>query len=383
MSIVVKNQMLTQVREEKNKCTACRKCMGKCPMMAAFCTTPKDLLQGVADQESMAVEIPFSCTFCGHCSHVCPQGVDMKNLFYEMRKISHDQGGGKVKGVPSLGVKLHQKSSFSKLFSTGVEGITANGGKQAMVFFPGCSLVAYDPDLVIDIYKDLKVTYPTMGIMLNCCGNPTRLMGDHKHFKGYLQGLDDHLACQEVKTLLVACPNCYKTFKEEGQHEVVSLWTLLLDKGLAEEATNRWSKLQETFSLHDPCPTRYAPEIHEAVRSLIGQLGLEIREMDYKKADTLCCGSGGMVNVTRPDVALLQKKKRSQECRTDYTISYCQECVISLRQGGQKTIHLLDLIYRPDAYRAGGFGQEIQSTSKQWLNRFKAKKKIRQAIKEM
>ncbi len=60
---------------------------------------PENLLYALAsgkyfsdhDQDSDYIQnlrMPFTCTLCGYCDHVCPENVSLKNIFYALKKIS-------------------------------------------------------------------------------------------------------------------------------------------------------------------------------------------------------------------------------------------------------------------------------------------------------
>ena len=53
-------------------------------------------------------------------------------------------------------------------------------GKARRVFFPGCSLSGHSPHLVKAAYAYLRERLPDTGIVLNCCGAPSQLLGERK-----------------------------------------------------------------------------------------------------------------------------------------------------------------------------------------------------------
>ena len=150
--------------------------------------------------------------------------------------------------------------------------------------------------------------------------------------------------------------------------EVISLWEYIDKSGVPAEAKNKSSEY--SFVLHDPCPTRDVDSIHVAVRNIIAALGIEIDEMKYSKGKTLCCGAGGMVAITQNDIAKAHMRRRATEKDADYILTYCQECVESMRRGGSKSLHILDLIFLDDFLEVN---QGNQSTFDKWKNRFIAK----------
>ena len=77
-----------------------------------------------------------------------------------------------------------------------------------------------------------------------------------------------------------------------------------------------------------------------------------------------------MVAITQNDIAKAHMRRRATEKDADYILTYCQECVESMRRGGNKSLHILDLIFLDDFLEVN---QGNQSTLDKWKNRFIAK----------
>lgn len=366
------NQLLVK---EKEKCVGCRLCMDNCPMLNQYCSSPAELLVKIVENQEVDEIIPFSCALCGYCTQVCPKQVDLNQVFLNLRMDIVKINKGVPKSIPNIAVKFHQKNSFSNLFTTDVNVISEN--KMKRLFFPGCSLTAYSPDLVMKIYDYLRCKMPGTGIVLNCCGNPTYSMGDIKTFNKYYSKVQRIFKICEVEEIIVACPNCYNTIGENSPGlKVISLWDIIAKAGISEDKVDKGRKVSTIFAIHDPCSTRGNTHIHDSVRKITKELGLKIKEMEFSKERTLCCGSGGMLGVTNSNLALKQMNKRANQTKQECIISYCQECVESMKRGGKKSIHILDLIFGNEIYLANEFNQKDISVFKKWCNRYIAKMKI-------
>ncbi len=375
MNIRFDNEINQLLRKEKEKCVGCKLCMDNCPMLDQYCNSPDELLTQIVEDQQVAAIIPFSCALCGYCTQVCPQMVDLNKVFLELRMDIVKKNKGVPKAIPNRAVKFHQKNSFSKLFTTDAKGLDENEMKR--VFFPGCALTAFSPELVIKIYDYLRDKLPGIGIMLNCCGKPTHSMGDMEKFNKYYATVQDTFDTNGVEEIIVACQNCYKAIgKNSPRQRITSLWDIIAEVGIPKEKVNKGRETHTTFAIHDPCPTRENSHIHDSVRKITQELGLKIKEMEFSRERTLCCGSGGMLGVTNSALALKQMNKRANQTEEEYIISYCQECVESMRRGGKKSIHILDLLFRDEVYLRKEFDQEDISTFKKWTNRYIAKVKV-------
>ena len=382
MSYRPKDEIIKQVENEAVKCNGCRKCLHNCPMLEEFCRSPKELLEGILESREIEETIPFSCALCGYCTAVCPTRVDLNSLFYEMRKDIHSTNKGFPNAVKHKPVKQHQKASFSKALSTGVEGLDKSGPVKR-VFFPGCSLTASRPDLVIKAYEYLIDRLPGTGIMINCCGRPTEAMGDMDSFNDYYSRVQQSFDNEEVQEVVVACLNCFKTLSKNSPNlKVVTLWQLIPRLGIPEDKLGLWEDNKNTFSIHDPCPTREDSDIHSSIREITMALKLRIVEMKYSREQTLCCGSGGMLGVTNRGLALGQMKKRAQQATGDYILTYCQECVDSMRLGGKRSLHILDLLFS-DSLNTEESKQKSLNTIRKWSNRYLIKGRVRRYLREV
>lgn len=352
-------------------CIGCNRCQVGCPLLRTFGENPKDLLQSLAQTESASLDIPYACFQCNYCTAVCPKAIDMKALFFKMRleAMSHYQDKLPSR-YKSHVVRQHQKNSFSKVFSA---PIVSPMEEAKTLFFPGCSLMGYSPQLIEQTYNYLLEKNPEMGIYIQCCGKPTLSLGDEASFEGYKAHIQEACKQKKVRQIITACPNCTLTLEGLEGIEVLSLWTWITDIGLPPEVKGKYKASPIQWTLHDPCALRSKDKVHQGVRDLLKEMGVNYTEMPQNRGQTLCCGSGGMVGVTGPQMAQEQRQRRRQAAPTDYILSYCQECCQSLAGDGIETLHLLDLIFHQ--------GEKVQATLplrslNHWYNRHKIKRKI-------
>lgn len=375
MSAKILSENLTlNLLTEAEKCSNCGVCTAGCPLYAHTGIMPGDLLLKMAAEGKINPILPYSCTLCGYCRHICPKEVKIDQLMQELRRQAVTEKGVLPTGINYRPVKSHQKYSFSPLFSATFTPEKYTG----TVFFPGCSLPAFRPDLTQKTYFYLQEKMEGTGIMFKCCANPTLDMGDEETFRRYYEQLEEEFKKYAVKKVITACPNCYSLIKEKSPYlEVVSLWEIIASLGVPERAAKTEAGRDLKPALHDPCPTRSYPAIHDSVRSILNSLGTEFAEFKFNRQKTLCCGAGGMLSITNPHLASAWMKKRSLEAPSELIITYCQECVVSLQKGGKKTRHLLDLIFYPD-----GSNKETKNPGvvRRWYHRYKTKKFFKNLI---
>jgi len=337
-------------------------------MLSSFTGSPKQLLTHFTT-ELPSSQMAFACANCGLCVHTCPRDIDFGAIFIDSKK-SYAEDKKVLKKYGYGGVIFHQKSSFSKLFSTTKKFTT--GEYTHMAFMPGCALSSYSPSLVHNVFHYLQSKCSGIGIIQQCCGTPTRMMGDMAQFNMYHSQLERDLEKMGATTVVTACENCFMSIKTYAPHiQIVSLYSLLAHVGLPAEAKER-HKNAPKMALHDPCPTRYERAIHADVRTLLEQIGQPFEEFKQNRERTLCCGSGGMLELTHPTLAREQMKTRAHQTKCESIVSYCQSCAESMSKGGKNGVHLLDLIFNSTF----GMKQKEQGVLKKWYNRFNTRLKI-------
>lgn len=368
--VKINGKMLSDIIESKEKCINCKLCYKECPMMDNFCKSPRDLMGKIIDDGEFDKLLPYSCMLCNKCSKVCPKGVDLKSVFYDMRK---DMFLNHRKELNSIGykiVKYHQKSSFVPIFSSKVKQKSVK-----RVFIPGCSLSSYSNEIVYGAYNYLKNIFDNIELVVKCCGKPTLDVGDSVGFKNYYSQIDRIIQEKNVEEVIVACSNCYKTIKNNSPNvKVKMIWEVIHEYGLPSNLKDFYKDLDIKFALHDPCPIKEEDNVHNSVREVLNYLGVSYVEFDKNRRNTECCGYGAMVGVFNNELAIKQMNKRANSVDTQYIISYCESCVEAMLMAKKNSLHVLDFIFNRDILNKKCFSQSLKSFSSKWVERYKAAK---------
>lgn len=363
--------------ENEEKCVGCNLCMKECPMSLEVKNSPKSILKDIKESGSIDASIPYSCTFCNSCTSKCPKDIDLSNMYNNIRTDVFNKDKKLVKSFGYSTVKFHQKNSFSSIFT----------GKYMpkdcdTVFFPGCSLAGYSSKLVLNTFNYLSNNIENIGLLQICCGKPSLDIGDNNTFKDNFQGIIDILKKNNIKKVIVACSNCFNTIRDYSDVEVISLWEVLKGIGVPESIKNAYSSSSLDVALHDPCPIRKESNIHESVRFILEEIGLDFKEFNRNKDKTQCCGAGGMMMCTNKNVALKQMNNRANSTDASHIVSYCESCVQSMLTGGKKGLHILDLIFSEEVISGKVNTQEGKGVISHWLERRKSAKNPRKLIQK-
>ena len=353
--------------QEAGRCLDCRcnSCVKDCEFLKMH-GFPKSIAQRFHDRLGEVSRTAYSCNICGLCATVCPEGLDMGKLCMALREELVGKGEGPL--PEHQAVKNMQEYVLSDSFRL-VQPDPRTGGCKR-VFFPGCSLSGYAPDLVMKSYQYLLNHLPDTGIILGCCGGPTHFLGEQAAFRQIVKDIEDDMGRLGASEIIVACPDCSRTLKENFPRlQVKSIYEVMVEQGLPDGVPTGG---QWTFSLHDSCTARYQPDLRDSVRYLIRQMEYEIEEVEYSGEKARCCGMGGMVPFVDFALAGEITKRRADEFNHDI-ISYCAGCREALAMN-KASLHILDLVFnqnwketRHQATKTGKKRREAQSETRALL----------------
>lgn len=333
--------MNKEINEIAELCVKCKLCLKECEFLKGIFKHPEELVERfrIGDFKKEP-QVPYSCNLCDLCESVCPSELNIGDIFLELRQQMVEEGLGPLPAHKRF-VEKDQEWVLSDSFSLSLADPSANGCHR--VFFPGCNLAGYSPSLVLKTYDYLRKKLPGTGIILGCCGAPTRELGEETEFQKIMKNIESEMKKLGAPELIVACPYCFYTFEKYGPwFQVKSLYEVMEEIGLPEVAKNHGC----IFSLHDPCRTRWNEKMQDSVRVLISRMGYQIEEMKYSKELTRCCGAGGQMYFADFSLGKRITKRRGEEASHDI-LTYCASCRETLSRE-KPAIHVLDLIFNPN-----------------------------------
>ncbi len=350
--------------KESLKCIECGLCRKECKFLERS-GSPKSLAApdpSVKDRRAAA----FECSLCGLCAQVCPEDVNPAAMFLALRREAVRRGEGDY--PEHSGILGYERRGTSRRY-------TWYGLPQGCdtIFFPGCTLPGTRPERVKALYELLRKSLPTLGMVLDCCTKPSHDLGREPFFQAMFGEMKTYLLDHGVRTVLVACPNCHRIFREYG--EGLSVKTVY--EVLAENHPPDTVKVSGTVTVHDPCAVRFEESIHGSVRDLIAGKGLTVEEMPHHGRETLCCGEGGSVGFLSPELAKNWGSLRKAEAGGRRIITYCAGCSNAL-SAATPASHILDLLFEPQATVAGNV--KVSRAPFTYWNRVRLKGKLKKEV---
>lgn len=308
------------------------------------------------DEGENVARYAYLCTTCGLCSTPPWCGLDVRlwEIIEALRADLVDQGIilEPVKRVLKsasenrnpYGENLHARFSKVKhVFSDDAD----------VVYFVGCTTSYRVPQIANAVIDVLSMAGLNFTLLKDewCCGSPLIRLGlidlAREHAEHNINALNDIGA----KTVVFSCPGCYRTFKIDYERlgykikfEVKHVTEVVVD--LLKSLKIR-KKEDITATYHDPCHLGRHLGIFDAPRQILSVLGIQIREMQWRRENSRCCGAGGGMLITNSEVAYVAGRRRVEEALESGVknlITACPFCRISLERASGGKIEVKDVM---------------------------------------
>lgn len=257
------------------------------------------------------------------------------------------------------------------------------------IFFPGCALLNFVPELMFEVHETLKSIYTdqssstpnnvipgltrdpsadgistdnglpiesamtaeefartTCGISVLCCGEILKYEPEGELVRAtHERQLVESLLAHKVKRIITACPNCFRALRDcievalgSLEIEVLALPEVLHEAGLSiteeaiaqkvNQAVAETSQIQEcpSVTIHDSCPDRALGYFAEGVRQLLPPNS--VKEMKSNRKTSLCCGAP-LRAMGDDDIADTMAQKRIAQAaatEAELIVTVCINC---------------------------------------------------------
>ncbi len=291
-----------------------------------------------------AINLMYKDLDCDACRQWCPFGFSVGDLLVEVKEDIAERGL-----APQSIIKFQER--LSKEHTIYENGTTSPGRareKAEVLYFAGCTTLNRRKkiaDSTIGILEEAGINFTTLPEEW-CCGMPLYTLGFRETFDEFaLHNLESfkEMGC---KTIICSCPDCAYTFKElypKNELKVAHVSQFLAE--LVKEGKIGPLELDGEFVFHDPCVLSRKLDIYKEPREVLNTISkLNLKETYFNKKDTRCCGRGGMLGITNPDISLEIAKKRSSELRevSNFVISACPACEAALKEADED-LNVMDI----------------------------------------
>ena len=378
-----------EAEREASRCRQCecKLCMKECIMLNDYTECPKSLFKKYLEEgyENLDHMIAYSCNECSQCTLKCPKEFNMKGIFTALKEDYAEKNNGLVPLEILKESDRTQEKECGDEYCTRVDGSlhkkeVPKKQKTKYVFVPGCTVSAYSPKGVENIVKHLKecLGHENVGALLQCCGKVTRFIGETEKFeernKKAIEILDD----MGAEVIITVCPSCYKVFKETAKNQkVIAYWDLMKNLiGIPETARGIGTGSDVVFNIHDSCVTRDETSHHESVRWVLDELGYNWTEIERNGKNTRCCGVGGMVCSSNPELYERVYTRRANDFDQHNIVTYCGSCRGTMQAAGKDAVHILDLLFGQKYTKDQESVRGYQTEQEMWEKRLETKERL-------
>ncbi len=330
-----------EAKAEAARCFQCNcsRCLDQCELMNKYKKAPFQAAMEVAADSSphflasrTMTRQTYSCNQCSYCSGICPESVDMGELFRLSREARTEAG--------------IQPAAFHDFWLREMDFAVHDGflaapppGQETCryAFFPGCQLTASLPEHTRKT-AELLTRRLGAGVLLGCCGAPAWWAGEKKLREENDKRLTDAWERLGKPTLVLACASCLELFTRNLPHiPVVSLYQLL------GQETELSFVSYAPCAVFDPCAARLDDEMRRGVRTLLKESGTTYSELPEPGR---CCGYGGHIRAANPELYRTVTEHRAAESNLPYVV-YCANCREVFLEQGKDCRHILELLFGP------------------------------------
>jgi Fe-S oxidoreductase len=338
------------------------------------------LLDGMINYTDGVLDIVYQCQMCGACDVAC------KICRYDMEPLAtlHELRARLVEDGQLLPMHMFIIDNLKKEDTMITGKVKADRGKWAeglnikdltkekaeVAFHAGCRL-SYDEELskvakaAVTLFKNAGVDIGIMGKEENCCGGRAYEIGYKGEFSKYATNNIEAWTNAGVRTVVTSCSDGYWAFKRlypEVGCKIEILHTVELIERLIKEGKLKFTKtIPKIVTYHDPCHLGRQGEpyipwkgvekriygqmlvhepkkprfngvygIYDPPRTILNSIpGLELVEMERIRENAWCCGAGGGVIDTYPDLCSWTVTERIEEARAtgaEAIVTACPWC---------------------------------------------------------
>ena len=293
-------------------CNVCRACEEACPVMIEYVDKIVDMRRHLV-QEAARFPTELTRTFKGMETQSNPWGLGAEKRF--------DWAAGLA--VPTVA----DKPDAEYLYYVGCAGAFDDRNRKTTQAFAR-------------LLGKAGVDFACLGREELCNGETARRLGNEYLYQTMAQACIESLNGAGVKKVIVNCPHCFNTIKNEfpqfgGQYEVIHAAELVA-RLVAQGRLQVPPAFKKRTVYHDSCYYGRFNEIYDEPRTVLARAGAEVREMRRHKQFGMSCGAGGgrMWIEEDPDKRVnLLRTQQALETSPEVIAVSCPFCMTMLSDG--------------------------------------------------
>ncbi len=347
------------IADEFDQCIKCGLCLATCPIGKELFLekyTPRGKIQlakryaaGDLDISEHYRDIFAKCLLCGACSVTCPSGVKLTDVLVGMREEIVGKRGIHPKVEPAMqSLVVNHNISDEDNIERGDWRDDINElpdhmyekERAEVVYFVGCvssffPMVQSIPQNMVRILEAADVDFTILAGEEWCCGFPLIGAGTPEKMGELIEHNIEQVKGLGASKMVFSCPSCYRTWNEYYNTDLELFHSTQFIQRLIKEGSLSLGELHKTVTYHDPCDLGRNGGVFDAPREVLGSIpGLTLVELENNRAQSICCGGGG--NLEMADSGLSGSIARNKLAEIERTgaktlVTSCQQCIRTIK----------------------------------------------------
>jgi Fe-S oxidoreductase/nitrate reductase gamma subunit len=254
-------------------------------------------------------EALWACRTCGACVQECPVFIEHIPTIVDMRRwLVLDKAEVPETAMAAL-QNIEQRghpwrgSPFTRTSWMEEMNVPEYDGTQEYLYWVGCTGALVERALtitqsVVRLLNEAGVSYGVIGAQETCNGDPARRLGNEYLYQMLVQQNIEAFNTLNVRKVIVHCPHCFNTFRNEypefGAKLEVIHHSVLLDHLVKAGRLQPRQGMNQKITYHDACYLGRHNETYEEPRDVLSAIpGVQLVEMPRSRSKSYCCGAGG------------------------------------------------------------------------------------------
>lgn len=301
-----------------------------------------------------AVDRLYQCNLCGACKAWCMPRHELPRIIELCRErvVAEHR-------APTGTLELDKNTSdffnvygepHNERFANLQNVLKKSSSTAEIAYFVGCTTAYRHPEIasaahIVLARLGLDITFLDGERDEVCCGSPLIRAGFTESARSLAEQNVKAIKESGAKTIITTCPGCARALKLDYPQlgvylpkkvKVLHITELLVKhrKQLAQQIKSPLLTKQAgtpiTITYHDPCHLGRELGIYDPPRQLLKLIpGVDLMEFHHNREYADCCGGGGALPKTFPDLAKEITRTRLAQIPTttnSYLVSACPNC---------------------------------------------------------
>ena len=341
------------------KCALCpNMCRFDCPVLQAaksetFSPAGKARLAYLMEmgriQNEDVCKVMYACAGCDACKMWCPFDFSVETL---LKGVREDMVAKRL--VPPRVMDLKRQVVKEKtVYESGITSLELEK-KGECLYFAGCTVLNKTREIADATITVMEKAGIDVGVLPEewCCGAPLSISGFNADFKKVAADTTRIIKEGGYKTVVCSCPVCAYMFKQVYPEIGFSLDVTVLHSTqallpLVDKGEIQLKECKKVYTYHDPCVLARKLEVYTEPRALLHCIpGLILKEAEFNAKQTKCCGRGGLLTVTNPEISLAIAKERSSSLKevSSSVVTACPACKMAFRRNNLDAVDVAELV---------------------------------------